>query len=220
MLLRQGDGGLLAADPDLEPAAGGTDRKRALAKLPDQVKRWSRRLLARKPQRIRLHGRLDRGAHLRCGPEEAVGRGQSPERLVRTLEVVVLQEQPGAPLTVVKVGQHRARQPLLPQGLPEPLDLAAGLGMMRPAFDVMDALTPKLFLKARDPAPGGVLPPLIGQYLPRCPVVGNRTRQGFQHQLAPLVMRHHQAHHVAGIIIEKGRDVDTLMTPEQEREQV
>lgn len=91
---------------------------------------------------------------------------------------------------------------------------------MRAAFDVVNALTPELLLKARHPTPRGVLPPLIGQYLPRRSVLRDRARQGFQHQLASLVMRHHQAHHVAGVIVEKGRHINTLVPAQQEREHV
>lgn len=57
-----------------------------------------------------------------------------------TLEVVVLHEQLHAPLAIVEVGKHRARQELLPDRLPKALDLAAGLRMVRPALDVLDAV--------------------------------------------------------------------------------
>lgn len=196
------------------------DGQIVLAESSNQVERGLRRLLAREPQGVRLHARFDRGTHLGRRTKEPVGRGEPAERLVRTLEVVVLQEQTDAPLTIVKVGKHRTRQPFLPQRLPEPLDLAAGLGVMRAAFDVVNALTPQLLLKAGHPAPRGVLPPLVGQYLPRRPVIGDRARQGFQHQLASLVMRHHQTHQVTGVIVEKRRYVNTLMPAQQEREQV
>lgn len=219
-LLRQGDGGLLTAHAYLQSTARGMDGEILFAEPPDQVERGLRRLLAREPQSVRPHGRFDRGTHLGRGTEEPIGRGEPAERLVRALEVVVLQEQPDSPLTIVKVRKHRTRQPLLPQRFPEPLDLAAGLGVMRAAFDVVYALTPKLLLKPGHPAPRGVLPPLVGQYLPRRPVLRNRTRQGFEHQLASLVMRHHQAHQVAGVIVEKGRHINALVATQQEREHV
>lgn len=219
-LLRQGDGGLLTAHTYLQSTARGVDGKILFAKPPNQVKRGLRRLFTRKSQSVRLHARFDRGAHLGRGPEEPVRRGESAERLVRALEVVVLQKQADAPLTILKVGKHRARQPLLPQSFPEPLDLAAGLGMMRAAFDVVNALTPQFLLKAGHPAPRGVLPSLVGQYLPRRPVLRDRARQGFEHQFAALVMRHHQAHQIAGVIVEKGRHVNALVPAQQEREQV
>lgn len=92
---------------------------------------------------------------------------------MRTLEVVVLDEQRHAPLAVLEVGKHGARQQLLPQRLPEALDLAAGLRMVRSALDVPDAVTLELGLELGVATPARVLPPLIGQDLARHPVLGN-----------------------------------------------
>jgi hypothetical protein len=140
--------------------------------------------------------------------------------LVRALEVVVLHEEPRAALAIVEVREHRAREKLLPHRLPEALDLAAGLWMMRAALDVPDPLAAKLLLEARRTAPSGVLAPLVGQDLARRPVVGNAARERLQHQGTPLVVRHHQAYEVARVIIQKRRHVHPLMAPQQKREEI
>lgn len=163
---------------------------------------------------------LDGRPDLRRGAEEPVRRGESLQGLVGTLEVVVLDEQGHAPLTVVEVGEHRAGQELLPQGLPEPLDLAAGLRMMRPALHVLDALALKLFLEPRHATPGGVLPALIGQDLPRGAVLGDSPGQGLHHEFAPLMVSYDEAHQIPGVVIEERGHVYPLMLPKQEREQV
>lgn len=85
------------------------DGKIALAEPPNQVERGLRRLLAREPQGVRLHGRFDRGTHLGRGAKESVRRSESAKRLVRTLEVVVLQEPTDTSLAIIKVGKYRAR---------------------------------------------------------------------------------------------------------------
>lgn len=139
---------------------------------------------------------------------------------MRALEVVVLYEQPHAPLTVLEVGEHRARQELLPHRLPEPLDLAAGLRMVRSALHVCDPLPAQLRLELRRAAPGGVLPALIGEDLARRAILGNATRQCLQHQRASLVMRQRQAHQVARVIIQEGRNVHPLVSAQQKGEQV
>jgi hypothetical protein len=59
---------------------------------------------------------------------------------VRPLEVVVLHEQRRTALAIVEVGKHRPRQELLPHRLPETLDLAAGLRVVRAALHVRDPL--------------------------------------------------------------------------------
>lgn len=91
---------------------------------------------------------------------------------------------------------------------------------MRPALHVPNPLAPKLLLEPRRAAPGRVLASLIGQDLPRHPVVGNAPRQRLQHQGTPLVVRHHQAHQVARVIIQEPHDVYPLVPPQQEREQI
>ncbi|HZS68712.1 MAG TPA: hypothetical protein VFA72_16485 [Burkholderiales bacterium] len=132
----------------------------------------------------------------------------------------MLNEERRSALAIVEVGEDRAREELLPDRLPEALDLAAGLRMVRPALDVPDAVATKLLFEPGLTTPGGVLAPLVGQDLARCPVVSDAAGQGFQHERAPLVVRHHQAHEVARMVIQERRDVDALMAPEQEREEV
>jgi hypothetical protein len=90
---------------------------------------------------------------------------------MRALEVVVLEVECHAALAVLEVGEHGTAQELLPQRLPEPLYLPAGLRMMRPALHMHDAMALELRLELSGSAPGGVLPALIRQDLPGRPVV-------------------------------------------------
>ena len=139
---------------------------------------------------------------------------------MRALEVVVLDEQSHAPLAVLEVRKHRARQELLPQGLPEALDLAAGLRVVWAALHVRNTVALELRLELGRPPPGGVLAPLVGQDLAWCTVVRKGARERLQHQSAPLVVRHRQAHQIARVIVEKCRHVQPLVPAQQEREQV
>jgi hypothetical protein len=139
---------------------------------------------------------------------------------VRTLEVVVLNEQPRPALAVVEVGEHGARQKLLPHRLPEALDLAAGLRMMRPALDVPYALAVQLLLEPRLAPPRRVLTPLVGQDLARHAMVRDPARKRLQHKRALLMMRHHQAHQIARVIVQERRHVHPLVASKQEREEV
>jgi hypothetical protein len=172
-LLGKGDGGLLGPDADLEACAACIDREIAVAQASDEVEGLARGLLSRKPQCIGRHRRLDRRAYLRRRAEEAVRGGEALDCLVRALEVVVLNKEHRAALAVIEVRKHRAGEELLPHRLPEALDLAAGLRVMRAALHVADAVAAKLFFEPCFPAPGGVLAPLVGQDLARGAVVGN-----------------------------------------------
>jgi hypothetical protein len=219
-LLRKGNGGLLGAHPYLERGSACVDGEVAVTEAPHEVKGLTRGLLLGQAKGVGRYRRLDRRPDLRRRAEEAIRGRQALDRLVRALEVVVLNEEPRAALAVVEIGEHRAREELLPHRLPEALDLAAGLGMMRAALHVPDAVAPKLLLKARLAAPGGVLASLVGQDLARGAVVGDPTGKGFEHERAPLVVRHHQAHEIARVIIQERRHVDALVAPKQKREEV
>ena len=91
---------------------------------------------------------------------------------------------------------------------------------MRPALHMLDALAAQLLFKARRAPPRRVLAPLIGEDLARCAVVSNRPRERLQHQSAPLVVRHHQAHQISRVIIQERRHVHPLLAPQKKREQI
>jgi hypothetical protein len=219
-LLSQRDRGLLIPHPDLEIGTTRADREVPIAQPTYHVKRQLGRLLARHTQGIGRYRRLHRRAHRGRRPEVAIRRYQPLERLMRALEVVVLDIKRDAPLTVRKVREHGARQQLLPQRLPEALDLAAGLWMMRPALDVPDAVALEFGFELGVAAPARVLPALIGQDLARRAVLGDTTRQRLQHQGAALVMRQRQTHQISRVIVQERRHVQPFMLAKQEREQI
>lgn len=141
LLGRQFDaGGLLVADADLEPAAFGGDGEVAIAEATDEIERLARRLLVREAHRVGRDVFLDGFTHVWSRAEEAVGRHEPIERLVRALEVVGVDEELDAPVAVGEVREHSAREELVPERLPEALDLAEGLRMLGPTLDVMDAV--------------------------------------------------------------------------------
>jgi hypothetical protein len=166
------------------------------------------------------HSLLDRVPHLRCGPEEAIRRDHSADALVRTAEVVGLDKQRDAALAILEVRKDRPRDEFLPQRLPEALDLAQGLRMVRPTLDVTDPLTMELGLEIGVPTPRHVLTSLVREDLTRGAVLRNPARQCFEDQRRALVMRHHQRHEVPRVVVHEGRHVQTLMPPQEKREDV
>jgi hypothetical protein len=218
--LLQWDGGLIVPDAYLQACTARADGQVPIAQAAHQVEGLAHRLRARQAQGVLADLRLDRCAHRRARAKEPVRGSLTLERLMRALEVVVLDEQPHPSLTVLEVREHRACEQLLPQRLPEPLDLPAGLRVVRAALHVRDAVAVQLGFKLRAPTPRRVLAPLVGQDLPRRSILGNPAGEGFEHQCASLVMRHRKTHQVAGVIIQKGRHVDPLVSAQQEREQI
>lgn len=82
--------------------------------------------------------------------------------------------------------------------------------MMRPAFNVMNPILAQLRLKARGPAPTGVLAALIGEYFFGHAVLRDRRAVHLQHVLRRLAAKYVQPHHVAGVIIQKANQVGVL----------
>lgn len=164
---------MLIAHPHIQRRATRADGKRPIPQLAGEIERLPQGLLLRQAQRVLFNLRLDARAHRTGRPEEPVRGRRALKSLMRALEVVVLDEQRHSALAVLEVGEHRPREQLLPQRLPEPLDLPAGLRVMWPALHMCDAVALQLRLELRAPAPGGVLPPLIRQDLPRRTVLGN-----------------------------------------------
>lgn len=198
---------MLVPDTHRERRVARADRKRLVAQLSGEVEGLSRRLLARHPKRVLGDLRLDTRSHRGRRSEEPIRGRQSFDPLVRTLEVVVLDEESYPPLAVLVVGEHRPRQQLLPQRFPEPLDLPAGLRMLRPALHVRDAVAFELGFELRRATPGRVLAALVGQDLFGRSVLGDAARERFQHQHASLVMRHRQTHEISRVIIQERRHI-------------
>ncbi len=174
----------------------------------------------RQAHRVVRDGLLDRLAHLRSGAEETVGGHQPRERLVRSLEVVRVDEERQAPHAIGEIREDRLAEKLVPERLPEALHLPQRLRVLRPALDVPDPFPPKLHLEFRRAPPRRVLPPLVGQDLLRRSVRGDPSSQRLHDQIALLVVGQRPAHHEAGVVVEEGRDVQALVPSQQKREDV
>jgi hypothetical protein len=92
--------------------------------------------------------------------------------------------------------------------------------MLRPRLHVRDPFATQLARELRLAAPGGVLPSLVRQDLPRRAVRRDATPQRLHHKLALLVVRDRVRHQEARVIVHERRDVETLVSTQQEREEV
>jgi hypothetical protein len=142
VVLLEANGLQLVADAHVQRLARRRDAELPIAHAPRQVEGLLRRPLQRQPQRVLRYLRSDCVAHHLCRREEAVSRHRPVQRLVRTLEVVVLHEELQSPLAVAEVGKHRPRQEFVPERLPESFHLPQRLWMLRPALHVADPLPP------------------------------------------------------------------------------
>jgi len=139
---------------------------------------------------------------------------------MRPLEIVVLDVELQSPLAIREIRKHRPRKEFLPQALPETLHLPQRLRMLRPALAVGNSLSPQFLLERRRPSPRRVLPALVRQHLPRCPVARYAARQRLQHQLRLLVMRQRLPHDEARMVIHEAAQVQPLVATQQKRKYV
>lgn len=139
---------------------------------------------------------------------------------MRALEVVRVHVVRDATLAVGEVREHRPRQHLRPERLPESLDLAECLRMLRPRLHVRDPFAAQFALEVRLAPPRRVLPTLIGEDLARRTVARDPATQRLHHELAPLVVRDRVRHEEARVIVHERRHVEPLVSTEEEREDV
>jgi hypothetical protein len=221
LLLRQSNRlRLLGTQLHSQAATRGRDAQVLVSQPAHQVEGLARRLFERQPLGVLRDALLHGCSHLRRGTEEAIGRHEPLDALVRSLEVVSVDEEPEAPVAVSEVRKHRLAEKLLPERLPETLHLAQRLRVLRPALDVPDALTPELPLEVRLAPPRRVLASLVRQYLLRRAVSRDPARQRLEHQRPSLVVRQGMAHDESGVVVHEGCQVQPLVASQQEGEDV
>ena len=213
-------GGLLVPDTDIEPAAFGRDGQVAVTEATDEIERLSQRLFVRKPHRVGCDCFLDGGAHVRSRAEEAVCRDKALECLVRTLEVVRVDEKLNASVAISEVGKDGAREKLVPKRLPEALDLAERLRVLRSALDVANAVEMELPLEVGLAAPRRVLTALVGENLTRLSERGDAPLQRFDDELRALMVREVVRDDEPRMIIHERGHVEALVATQEKREDV
>jgi hypothetical protein len=210
----------LVAHAHAKRAPGRAYGEVAVAETTDQVERLARWLLHRCPRRVVLHVELDRSAYVRRCAEVAVRRNEPVEGLMRPLKVVPVDEETETPRAVREVREHRLRQHLVPQRLPETLDLPERLRMLRAALHVTDPVAPELPLELRLTAPRRVLPTLVRQDLRRRSERRDAAFERLHHELRFLMMRERVRDDEPRVIVHERHEVEPLVTTQQEREQV
>ena len=115
------------------------DAERFSVELTSQVKRFSGDAVASQLQGIGGDSFFERLEDFCGGAEEAVGRDQSVDALMRTLQVVVVNEEPDPLPGVGQVEKDARLDALPPQRAPETLDLTQGLRTAGLGHDLLDA---------------------------------------------------------------------------------
>jgi hypothetical protein len=204
----------------VKAASLGGDGEIAIAEPAYEVEGFAGRLLAREPHGVVGDRFLDRRSHVRHCAEEAIGGNEAVERLMRSLEVVGLNEESEPAIAISVVGEHGAREELVPERFPEALDLAERLRMLRATLDVTNAVLAERALEVGLAAPGRVLATLVGQDLARLAPSGDASRESLHDELGALMMGERVRDDEARVIVHERSEVEALLATEQEREDV
>jgi len=152
--------------------------------------------------------------------EESIRGHEAVESLVRTLEVVVTDVVREPILRVLDVREDRATQKLVPQRLPEALDLAQRLRVLWTAADVLNAEALQGLFEFGLAAPHRVLATVVGQHFGGIAVRGDAALEGLHHQRRLLMVREGVTDDEAAVVVHEHAHVEALRAPQAKREDV
>jgi hypothetical protein len=125
--------------------------------------------------------------------------------------VVVIGNPISQPLACIRErGKKGFLQELLPERLPEPLDLAQCHRMLRCTSNVADPLPLEYLLEPCLTAPGSKLSAVVRQDLPRGSPLAYGSLDHFQDGLRRLLPEQPVPHDVAGVIVDDPHQVDRI----------
>jgi hypothetical protein len=190
------------------------------AQLAQKIKRWLRLLAQRKPQRVILASLPGGFLDVLGQPVKPVRGAAASDTLMRPL-VIVIGNPISQPLACVcKGGKDGFLQKLLPDRLPEPLDLAQRHGMLRCASNVADPLALEYLLEACLTPPGSKLPAVVRQDLPRRAPLAHGSLDYLEHGLGCLLPEKPVPYDIARVIVDDPHQVDRVEALELEGKDV
>ena len=170
-------------------------------------------------QQVFLDAHLDGFAQLRGDLEEAIGRAQTFNALMRPLVVVIFDPVTDAFPGRLEAVELSSGKELLPDGLPEPFDLAEGHGMMRAALEVVSPILLHLGLETSGPPPIDVLTPIVGEHLPGRLKLRGGNAEDFENIFGGMTAEQVSADHEAGVVIHEADEIGVLAA-QTERENI
>jgi hypothetical protein len=107
-----------------------------------------------------------------------------------------------------KGGKEGFGYELLPDGLPEPLDLPKGHGMAWCTADMADALALEHLLKPCFPPPGSKLPPVVREDLSGGSPLADGSLDYLKHCVSRLLPEQPMSYDIPGVIVDDAHQVD------------
>lgn len=200
----------MAVNQQLQVSLLGAQHDGLVAGAPDQIERLLRLPVQRQFQQILCHAGFEGRAQLLGNRKEPIRWAQSVQTLMRPPVIVMFHPEPNSFARLLQAVKLRALQEVFPNGLPEALDLAERLWMMRLTLEVRHAVFAQLRLEPRRAAPGGVLPAIVGEQFLRRTEFADCRPVHFQHMLGGLAPKHIQPHEIPGMIIHEPNQIRVL----------
>jgi len=201
---------LFPVDPQLHAALLRLDHDRLLTQAPDHVERLLGFAAQRELQDVRLDAALDHLPEFLGDAEEAIGRAEAVQRLMRPPVVVMLHPQPDPLAGGVEAVELRAGEELLPDRLPEALDLPERHRVVGPALEMVHMILLELGLEAGGAPPARELPALVGEQLLGDAILGDRPAIHLEDVLRRLAAEDIEPHDIAGVIIKEADQIGVL----------
>jgi hypothetical protein len=168
-------------------------------------------------EQVFLDARFDGFAQLGGDLKKAVCRAKALNALVRPLVVVVTDPEPDAFACRLEAFELGPGEELLPDGLPEPLDLAQRHRMMRPGLEMVRAVLLHLGLETGGAAPVHILPAIVGEHFLGRLIFAGGDAKDLQHVLRRVAAEQIGSHDETGVIVHEGDEVGVTATqPEGE----
>ena len=139
--------------------------------------------------------------------KEAIRWAKTFNALMRPLVIVIFDPQTNPFPSRIEAFKLGAGEELLPDGFPEPFDLAQRHGMMRPGLKVVCPVLFHLGLEASRAAPIDVFPPVIGEHFLGRLIFAGGDAKDFQHVLGGVTAKQIRAHDETRVIIHEGDEV-------------
>jgi hypothetical protein len=204
---------LFIADTEFEFALLGPQHDRLAIHATDHVEGSLGLAAQGQFQEVFLDASLDGFAQRRLDLEEAIGRADAFDALVRPLVVVIFNPEFDPFAGGVEAVELRPGQELLPNAFPEPFDLAQRHGMVRTALEVGDAVLFEFGLEAAGAAPGRVLTAIVGEHFLGRLELARRHPIDFDHGVGRGTAEQVCPHDEPRVIVQEGDEVG--VTPAQ-----
>ena len=145
-------------------------------------------------------------------PVKTVRGTCSAYALVGTLVIVIAYPVVQTLACVGEGGEDRILEELRPYGLPEPLDLAQGHGVMGSGTDMGNTLALENLLELRLPAPGRELAAVVRKYLPRSSPLAYGALDNLKDSLGSLPAEKPVADYIARAVVYDAHKIDRIHT--------